>query len=563
MLSRRETLIITAALNPRADVAVRSWREWAAGKPLEDAPSPELRLLPAVLANLSQVAPTLELPKKVHGLARMAFAKSRHLVFCSSGIIAELSRFCPVILAKGLAMLIRFDAWSSRPMTDVDIHVPPSALSAALDILARSGWEPRYGMTFESLRYRSSLRRESWNFTKGPGHLDLHWRLSAARMKGRLESQMWKTAEPVEFAGQKLLLQSPEYAFVTTLHHGFLQGQRSDALQTVVDAARLLPLCDDDVLSRLVRKTDLFKEAEDLTECLRLVGAPGRIPTLARASERSPQTRQSRMPLPTETALLHRPWLYRLWNALGRRSKIERLLQKWTGPFSKPLNPRPPRPEYDLRDCATMDEIAGPGWSWPEPDHSCFWSDRIDARLLVPLSGFDDHLIVIYFDERGSLNALIDIFANGVFMTRKHHMARLASAACCLMVPRRLLFGPWVEISLRPRPYLGASEVRTTALSAPASRMRVLNLQHVTEVFSGHEVPQLYLRIIKGEQPYARKFARIAAKMKNSPSKDSSELPANFDSLKYILSYPDLFEHEVDPYEHFLNHGRHENRLYY
>jgi hypothetical protein len=88
-------------------------------------------------------------------------------------------------------------------------------------------------------------------------------------------------------------------------------------------------------------------------------------------------------------------------------------------------------------------------------------------------------------------------------------------------------------------------------------------LQHVAEVFSGHEVPQLYVRLLRGEQPYAAKLARIEAKMKSSLSKDSGELPANFDPLKYVLSYPDLFEHEVDPYDHFLTYGRHENRTYY
>ena len=57
MFSEREMLVLTAALNPDADAAVRCWHEWAAIKPLEDAPSPRVRLLPAVLANLSQIAP--------------------------------------------------------------------------------------------------------------------------------------------------------------------------------------------------------------------------------------------------------------------------------------------------------------------------------------------------------------------------------------------------------------------------------------------------------------------------------------------------------------------------
>ena len=52
----------------------------------------------------------------------------------------------------------------------------------------------------------------------------------------------------------------------------------------------------------------------------------------------------------------------------------------------------------------------------------------------------------------------------------------------------------------------------------------------------------------------------IQAKIEASPFRQSGSLPAGFDPLIYALSYPDLFELEVDPYEHFLIHGRHESR---
>jgi len=563
MFSQPEMLVLTAALNPDADVAVRSWREWAAIESLEDAPSPQVRLLPTVLENLSRIAPAVELPKKVYGLARMTFAKSRHLVFSTSDVITQLSKSGPLIVTKGLAMLTRFDSWSSRQMGDIDIHVPRSEVGAALDILATAGWKPRFSMTYESLRHRSSLRRDSWNFRKGAGQVDLHWQWSAARKDDDLEAEMWQTAVQVQIAGQKVLLQSAEYALVTALHHGFLQGNRSDALQSVVDAARLMPLCNDETLLRLLARTNLLLQAEHLMNSLRAAGAPVKIPAVVGQVEMSRRTPLSSTPLPDETALLRRPSLYRLWEKLGRRSRLEHFLLKRTGPFSKPLTPHPPRPEYDLRDCAMMDEIAGPGWSWPEPDRSCFWSDRGDARLLIPLQTVDDHLIILSMEGRTSLNAEVDIFANGVFIVRWHQMARLASGACCLMIPGRLLFGPWIEISLRPRPYLGASEDGATALGVPARRLRVLNLRQITEVFSRHEVPQLYVRILKGEEPYASKFARIEDKISNSPFKNSEHVPVNFDPFMYVLSYPDLFENEVDPYVHFLSDGHRERRTYY
>ena len=39
-----------------------------------------------------------------------------------------------------------------------------------------------------------------------------------------LETEMWQTAVPAEIAGQKCFCKVAEYALVTALHHGFLQG---------------------------------------------------------------------------------------------------------------------------------------------------------------------------------------------------------------------------------------------------------------------------------------------------------------------------------------------------
>jgi len=90
-------------------------------------------------------------------------------------------------------------------------------------------------------------------------------------------------------------------------------------------------------------------------------------------------------------------------------------------------------------------------------------------------------------------------------------------------------------------------------------------LKTISDVISPQKVKQMdlliaHLKIFRGEEPHASKWARIQKKMDASPLQDARELPANFDPKRYVLSYPDLFEHEVDPYEHFLNWGRHEGR---
>jgi hypothetical protein len=50
--------------------------------------------------------------------------------------------------------------------------------------------------------------------------------------------------------------------------------------------------------------------------------------------------------------------------------------------------------------------------------------------------------------------------------------------------------------------------------------------------------------------------------MENSPFRNSPEIPSDFDPVMYVLLYPDLLEHEVDPYEHFANHGKREGRMW-
>ena len=115
-LSRQEERLLGAALDPDGAAAVANWEEWASQTRLEDAPYPELRLLTAVYAHLSRIAPSLKLPNKLRGKARATFTGNNMLAHGCLPIIEELSRDSPVVLAKGLAICIRFGAWASRAM---------------------------------------------------------------------------------------------------------------------------------------------------------------------------------------------------------------------------------------------------------------------------------------------------------------------------------------------------------------------------------------------------------------------------------------------------------------
>ena len=70
---------------------------------------------------------------------------------------------------------------------------------------------------------------------------------------------MWESGEEVGYSGRTLLIQSAEFALISSLNHGFLEGNRSDLLQTVVDSAWLFR----------------FAIAATLSACLRNCGTAG------------------------------------------------------------------------------------------------------------------------------------------------------------------------------------------------------------------------------------------------------------------------------------------------
>ena len=98
---------------------------------------------------------------------------------------------------------------------------------------------------------------------------------------------MWESGEEVEYSGRTLLIQSAEFAVISSLNHGFLEGNRSDLLQTVVDSAWLLPVCKSDDLLRLLHKSELLEPFRVLINILDGVELSDCVSTMARLIDRS------------------------------------------------------------------------------------------------------------------------------------------------------------------------------------------------------------------------------------------------------------------------------------
>ena len=97
--------------------------------------------------------------------------------------------------------------------------------------------------------------------------------------------------------------------------------------------------------------------------------------------------------------------------------------------------------------------------------------------------------------------------------------------------------------------------------SLPIRQLRIATLaDQIADIAGLNRIPLLHERILKGEEPHKSRFERIVQRIRVSPHRNAARLPVDFDPVRYVLNYADLFEAEVDPYEHFLLHGQQEGR---
>lgn len=564
-LTGREADLVHAALAADRTTAVSAWESWTGSVILEEAPHAELRLLPTAHHNLSKIAPDFALPPKLRGKARATFTFNRLISHESLPALRALTRIAPLIVAKGAAFCTRFNAWSFRQTGDIDVHVRRRHLIRSIDTLTASGWTPKYGMTALSLKYRTPLRRNGWNLTKQNGDIDLHWRLLDCAGARKVASRFWDTAEANDFFGVRVLMPSPEFSVVGALQHGFAEGTRSDALQAVVDCWHWLSLCDREKLKDAIALTG----TEDLARLLAAAFNAARMP-LDGPVLNLPDSRSSPKPpgavrrkIRRDKFVIRHRRLYDLWERLGRRRLLERLMLRYLGPFSKPLaRSTDSRSEYDLRDCAVMDEIGGPGWGWPEPEHTCFWSDQADNRLLVNLPAVRDYIAIfsVSIAARGSPNPRVSVVVNGR-PAREVEFRSESRTKFAILIPRSYLFGLWAEFSFRPIAFdarkFSAYEERRCL---PAIRLQIIPAERASAAFAVKDPTHLHRKVDGGEEPYYSKFKRVELKIRESAYKNDPRLPVDFDPVSYVLLHEDLLNAEVDPYWHFIVAGHGEGR---
>jgi hypothetical protein len=587
-VSEREQMLLNAALHVDEAYAIESCRLWQSSIDLDDAPYSEARLIPAVYARLSAIDPRLELPGKFRGKARATFARNMMLARETLPVLAELARRWPVVAIKGLSICARYGAWSKRPLGDFDVRIRERDLEEVCGYLEGEGWAPKYGLTWKSLLHRTALRRESWGIMRGHADLDLHWRIADGLQDTVLERELWSAAQRFEVLGRPVHAPSPEVMLAYSLNHGLRQGSQADALQTIIDFAQLLPDCAGATLTRVITRSGLAPEFNTVCSVLVKSGRPVDIGPLLRersavADELPPgrrsvgeriETRRAQRSRPVarrraERELLRSPALYRAWEALGKPRSVERMLLRLFGPMSKPLRPGGQfRRSYDLRNCEVIDQIGGVGWSWPEPDHTCFWADRADVRLLIPVEKGRNYLVALSFARHRIISPAphFAVTANGHFARAIDFRPSPATFTYFIPVPKAAIFADWLELSFRPYRFVSEAEALKNyhlRRSLPAARLQLIAFDASSEDANSttpipRAAPADEACSLNASQK--RKLDRVAQKIARSSFRDLSLIPESFDPVGYVLNYPDLLEAEVDPYEHYLLYGGPEGR---
>ena len=150
----------------------------------------------------------------------------------------------PCLLLKGGAGLLA--GWlkvGDRPVTDIDILIPPERLEEAGRILTAKGWSPAFRPYLPC-----DARRHSHPVSSPAGGLliDIHWfALRHARWPG-VDDVLWQGAWPAELRDGHVMIPSPEDFLVHTIAHGRRAGSPGSLWQKDVRALLQRPnLCFD------------------------------------------------------------------------------------------------------------------------------------------------------------------------------------------------------------------------------------------------------------------------------------------------------------------------------
>lgn len=240
----REQLLLHAALDS-GESAIDAFTRWSAQTDWNgDIEAGSFRLLPLVHANLARLGAAHPMMGRLAGVHRYHWCAAQLHLQRGADVLALLrAAGIPVMVTKGLALAVSVYASPAlRPMSDIDVLVPPAHALAAMDLLRTAGWLEAAADT----RQWHGRRADMLILTIGcnlyhasAGEVDLHWALMHEVGGIGLDGAVWSAALPLTIKAEPALRPAATFMLLHLIAHG-LRPNALSPLRWVADAAMLL-----------------------------------------------------------------------------------------------------------------------------------------------------------------------------------------------------------------------------------------------------------------------------------------------------------------------------------
>jgi hypothetical protein len=471
-------LLLQAAL-AQPDIAIPAWHEICRGQDISQFPHWKTRLLGQVGKNLSGHSEELPGGSVIRGVRRATWVKNSLRMRLLQEFLTTIHNSERFVFLKGVALCHHTNDLATRPMGDSDVFVPNDLVAEVLNQMDELGFCVRNLGTVRDVLLRHRHRTVGCNlFHPEFGEIDVHWGIATnlALSNLPLRAQEVAVIRNSQFNEPSLMsYYNREMLIVHTLQHMTRQDPRSigATIQGLCDLAVLSDEVSVNRLNELLEQFDLdeqYRQAVKFLSQLKCMREP-RQDLIAHTSRESlnafspevgtwPQRVSFLQRLePSPERLCFRSYkLFALWQALGSSRRIESLLIRLFGPFTKVSDELCSATSFDFESGCGCASHLGAGWSPWIPTSKGVWSDRSDARLLLRAPNDKKATetleieLMLGQEWLHSPYACTHIFANGyrIGSLTRSERDHTTSTTRRYRLPRKITRGEVIELSFRP-----------------------------------------------------------------------------------------------------------------
>ena len=223
---RTQTLLLRAALLD-GSAAVRAWEEWKVVADPEHLDPGSQRLIPQLFQNLRGEGVRDALLESFKPAHRKTWTRNRVLFHVLGDLVRRLAEAgIDTLLLKGAALIpLAYRDYGRRPVGDLDVLVRLEQAPAAMALLRRQGWTPRY-----EFPERLIGPRHADDFVDPERRkVDLHWSVLQECCGRPWNEDFWAARIPLAIDGVSTSALCP----ADQLLHVCVHGTRSGPLQPV------------------------------------------------------------------------------------------------------------------------------------------------------------------------------------------------------------------------------------------------------------------------------------------------------------------------------------------